>query len=72
MPADYEASRQRDRRFERRFLFVLGMLFLIVHVLGAALAAGAGRWTLLGGCFTLDAVIITVSVLAWLSGKLIR
>lgn len=72
MPADYAASRERDRRFERRFLFVLASLVLIVHALGVLLAAAAGRWTLLGGCFTLDAVVLIVAGLAWLSGKIFR
>lgn len=72
MPADYEASRRRDQRFVRRFLFVVGLLALLVHVVAAALWLQAGAVTLAYACVTVDTVLGIVAGAVWLSGKAVQ
>jgi hypothetical protein len=72
MPADYEASRRRDERFAKRFLFTLLVLALAVHLLAAGLYLAAGRPTLIAACGTVDIVLGLVAFAVWLSGKIIK
>lgn len=71
MPADYEASRQRDARFARRFLFTLLAVYALLHVL-AGLAVLDGLHTLAYLLISIDSVAVFIAGAYWLSGKIFR
>lgn len=72
MPADYEASRQRDARFARRFTFTVAAFWLTLHAAAAAVYSSTNNPAPLGVLFTLDIVAVVIGAAFWLSGKIFR
>lgn len=72
MPADYEASRQRDRRFARRTLFALLALDGLLFGLFGALALSTGALEPLKALTSVNLAVLVVALLVWISGKVVR
>ncbi len=72
MPADYRASRDRDARFLRRFLFTTGAFWLTLHAASLLIYTSTNNPAPLGVLFTLDVVAAVIGGAFWLSGKVFR
>jgi hypothetical protein len=72
MPADYEASRQRDARFARRFTFTVAAFWLTLHAAAAAVYSSTNNPAPLGVLIMLDGAAAGVGGALWLSGRIFR
>ena len=72
MPADYEASRRREARFLRRFLFTVAAFWLTLHLAAGAIYLADNNPGPLGVLLTLDVVAAIVGGAFWLSGRVFK
>lgn len=67
---NHEASRRREARFLRRFLFTVAAFWLTLHLAAVAIYLADNNPGPLGVLLTLDIVAAIIGGAFWLSGKI--